>query len=218
MGTALSLDVLKKSGYVWWIKRFQIMFELFDAIPTSITSSASLGTGAFPPTIRTAENAATGSKAGLHFSNGVPQINACSSSPEDLVWSPTMLTVLRENWRSPGMSSRSSRDRRRQSENPFSRTIMFHARSSLRTGTHDNDTTVGWFAALSVSRCAMRPSLYSQRWARSIGNSSGWYGRRRPTLAMVTRRFAGISTIRAHESARYQRRKLGVAFVAGRVD
>ncbi len=24
-------DVLKKSGYAWWIKRFQIMFELFDA-------------------------------------------------------------------------------------------------------------------------------------------------------------------------------------------
>ncbi len=59
-------------------------------------------------------------------------------------------------------------------------------RTVAYTGTHDNDTTVGWFSRRCPNPSAISSvATFAAMAMRSIGNSFGWHGRRPRDAAMV---------------------------------
>ncbi|MFU8811598.1 MAG: 4-alpha-glucanotransferase [Balneolaceae bacterium] len=160
-------DVLEDSGFSWWVDRFRQMFELFDAIRVDHFR----GFDAYwevKATEKTAVNGqwmdAPGQKL---FSTIKKELGELPIIAEDLgVMTPTV-EALRDSFNFPGMKilqfafdSDSTND---FLPHNFSQNCVVYS------GTHDNDTTIGWY------KSAPEPEQHLAReYTRSDGADIEW--------------------------------------------
>jgi 4-alpha-glucanotransferase len=137
-------DALERTGFRWWLQRFARLFSLFDAVRLDHF----IGFTRYweiPAAERTAQNGrwipAPGAK--LFEKLGPAQLIA-----EDLGEVTPEVTALRDRFGFPGMKLLQfafGTDPQAATFLPYS-----YPRSSVAyAGTHDNDTTLGWFEQLS---------------------------------------------------------------------
>ena len=140
-------DVMKHQQYGWWIERFRSMFELFDVIRIDhfrgFEAAWHVAAGE-----KTAVNGAWVTAPGEALFDAV--FNALGKRPiiaEDLGIITPEVEVLRDRYGFPGMKILQF-----AFDSGPSNSYLPHnhqKNSVVYTGTHDNDTTCGWFASLS---------------------------------------------------------------------
>ncbi len=141
-------DALKKSGYDWWIRRFRQVFNFFDA--TRLDHFIGFHNyWCIPASARTAQNGEWVRAPGEDFFAKVERaLGRVAIFAEDLGVVTPGVSALREKFRFPGMKvlhfAFSS-----DASNPFL-PHNFGRNSVVYTGTHDNDTTRGWFKLLTA--------------------------------------------------------------------
>ncbi len=141
--------VLKRSGYAWWVERFRTNFELFDALRLDHF----IGFQRYweiPASHRTAINGKYRPGPGDDLFNVVfKKIGRRPLIAEDLGAVTPEVTMMRDRLFLPGMRVLQFAFGS-DSANPF--LPHNHIRNSVvYTGTHDNDTTVGWFESLKAA-------------------------------------------------------------------
>ena len=136
-------DVLEQTGFRWWLQRFARSFELFDAVRLDhfIGFTRYWEIAASEPTAQNGRWVpAPGAK--LFEALGPAQLIA-----EDLGAVTPEVTALRDRFGFPGIKLLQFAF----GTDPQAPTFLPHnyPRASVAyTGTHDNDTTAGWFAKL----------------------------------------------------------------------
>ena len=143
-------DFMKKDGYSWWIRRLQHMFRLYDVVRLDHTrgfeSYFSIPVGT--------EDAGEGhwvKGPGLAFFDCIrTALNDPDLIAEDLGdITPEVVEMVRKAGL-PGMKILQfafDSDRK----NPYL-PENFNAHSVVYTGTHDNDTTIGWYDSLPAAK------------------------------------------------------------------
>lgn len=160
-------DALEKDGFSWWIERFRQMFELFDAIRVDHFRGFD-EYWEVPATEKTAVNgrwvACPGEKL---FKTIKKELGDLPIIAEDLGVMTEGVENLRDQFAFPGMKilqfafdSDSTND---YLPHNFSQNCVVY------TGTHDNDTTIGWYlSAPEVEKHRAR------EYTRSDGSEIQW--------------------------------------------
>lgn len=140
-------DMISFHGYGWWIERMRSALELYDMVRLDHFR----GFEAFweiPAQDRTAENGRWVKGPGVELFNAL--IDALGTLPviaEDLGVITPDVEALRDRFGFPGMVILQFAFGS-EAENPY--LPHNHGRDAVvYTGTHDNDTTAGWFASIS---------------------------------------------------------------------
>ncbi|OGT96226.1 MAG: 4-alpha-glucanotransferase [Geobacteraceae bacterium GWB2_52_12] len=136
---------LEKKGYTWWINRFSSLFELFDLVRVDHFRGFE-ASWHIPVDAKTAESGewvkCPGEKLfdALHAALGELSIIA-----EDLgVITPDVL-ALRDRYDLPGMKILQFAFEKEPINLPH-----YHVKNGIAyTGTHDNNTTAGWYASIT---------------------------------------------------------------------
>lgn len=141
---------LRRQGYTWWIARLRGMYELFDAVRLDHF----IGFHRCWAVAATAETARDGrfvSGPGAHFFEAVQQaLGNIQLIAEDLGTVTQEVKVLREGFGFPGMRVLQfafGNDPEAAAYRPHT----FPRRCVVYTGTHDNDTVVGWFRGVRAA-------------------------------------------------------------------
>ncbi|MBI4429551.1 MAG: 4-alpha-glucanotransferase [Ignavibacteriales bacterium] len=136
-------DVMKKNGYAWWVERFRAMFQLFDIVRIDHFRGF-VAYWEIPASEKTAEHGrwVEGPKDDL-FHTVLKRLGRLPIIAEDLGFIVPEVHVLRDQFQFPGMkilqfAFGSGTD------NPFL-PHRYISNCVVYTGTHDNDTTCGWF-------------------------------------------------------------------------
>ena len=130
----------KKEGFRWWKNRMNRMFQLFDIVRIdhfrAIDSAWSI-----PAHHPTAENGSWVNGPGDEFLSEIISSSKGNIVAEDLGIIPESVSQLRKRHNLPGMVilqfSNDDDNNPHNLENHTLDTVVY-------TGTHDNDTTVGW--------------------------------------------------------------------------
>ncbi len=140
-------DAMEQEGYAWWIARFRQMLELFDLIRIDHFRGFEAAWHV-PANFKTAENGSWVPGPGEFFFEKVRV--ALGSLPfiaEDLGFITPEVEALRDRFNLPGMKIlQFAFDS--DSYNPYL-PHNHNPNSFVYTGTHDNDTSRGWFDKLS---------------------------------------------------------------------
>jgi 4-alpha-glucanotransferase len=165
-------DVMERTGYQWWIDRMRCMLEQFDVvridhfrgfeqyfeIPAD-AKTAALGHWVDGPRDRFFE-ALTGAFGKLPF------------FAEDLGMITPEVLALRDRWGFPGMRILQFAFLNDWHEDPF-KPHNFIPNCVVYTGTHDNDTTLGWFRATGEDTLTAEQRLAERERALRYLNSDG---------------------------------------------
>jgi 4-alpha-glucanotransferase len=137
-------DALKRTGYRWWIQRFAKTFELFDAVRLDHF----IGFVRYyevPGDAETAEKGQYKKGPGAHFFKAVfRKLGRVQFIAEDLGTVTPEVKALRDQFALPGMKVLQfafGKDPEARNYQPH----RYPINAVAYTGTHDNDTTVGWF-------------------------------------------------------------------------
>jgi 4-alpha-glucanotransferase len=129
-------DVVRRRRYRWWIARFERAFELFDLVRLDHFLGL-LRTWEISARAKTAKRGRWTPGPGASFLNAVGRRGLIA---EDLGLVTPEATRLRKRFRLPGMQVlQFCFDADGTLPHDFERNCVVY------TGTHDNDTTVGWF-------------------------------------------------------------------------
>lgn len=156
-------DVLEKDGFSWWLKRFEQMFEMYDAIRVDHFR----GFDAYWEVKATAKTAEVGrwvkGPGKKLFRTILEKLGDVPIIAEDLGVITPGVVDLRDSFGFPGMKilqfSLSG-----DSANSFLPHNYVTSNCVVYTGTHDNDTTQGWYR--------QAPAI-EQHWAREYTRSDG---------------------------------------------
>jgi 4-alpha-glucanotransferase len=160
-------DVLATRGFDWWLRRFKAVFEQVD-IARIDHFRGFAGYWEIPASEPTAQKGRWVPGPGTAFFDAVR--NSLGELPivaEDLGVITPDVTALRDRFDLPGMKVLQFAFGSGPA-NPF----LPHnhsGRSVVYTGTHDNDTTRGWFATAPP-----REREYAQRYMRTDGSEVHW--------------------------------------------
>ena len=149
-------DVMEQSGYQWWIDRFKSVFELFDIVRVDHFRGFEAAWH-IPAEEKTAELGAwiKGPGDGL-FDTLLAALGELPIIAEDLGVITSEVLALRDRYNFHGMKILQFAF---ESE-PISLPHHHVKNGVVYTGTHDNDTTVGWYNSISVAeRREMREYL-----------------------------------------------------------
>ena len=143
-------EVMEKEKYQWWIDRFSSLFELYDLVRVDHFRGFEAA-WYIPAESKTAENGrwvkCPGDKLfdAVHAALGELPIIA-----EDLgVITPDVL-ALRDRYHLPGMKILQFAFEKEPINLPH-----YHVQNGVvYTGTHDNDTTAGWYLSISIEERA----------------------------------------------------------------
>jgi 4-alpha-glucanotransferase len=143
-------EVMAENGYRWWIERFSSMFELFDIVRVDHFRGFAAA-WQLPAEAKTAERGRWVKGPGKRLFDAVE--TALGTLPilaEDLgVITPDVLT-LRDRYNLPGMKILQFAFEKEPINLPH-----HHVKNGVvYTGTHDNDTTRGWYGSLSKTQRA----------------------------------------------------------------
>jgi len=138
----------RRRRYRWWVARLRRMFELFDAVRIDHFLGL-LRAWEIPARAKTARRGRWGAGPGAALLTAVRRsLGPVTLLAEDLGIVTPESAALRDRFRLPGMRvlqfSFGDDDR--------SRPHHFPRRCVVYTGTHDNSTTVGWFAEGGTDR------------------------------------------------------------------
>ena len=140
-------DEHERSGFAWWIERLRAQFELFDLVRLDHFRGLS-AYWAVPAGARTAATGewrpASGEKLLLRAREVFGRLNVVA---EDLGVITPDVERLRDAFGLPGM--RVAQFGFDGNSGNLHLPHNWSARSIAYTGTHDNDTTAGWFAGLA---------------------------------------------------------------------
>lgn len=151
-------DVMEQNGYQWWIDRFTATFELFDIVRIDHFRGFEAAWHV-PASEQTAEKGGWVKGPGTKLFDALRAV--CGELPiiaEDLGVITTEVLALRDRYNFPGMkilqfAFDSKLDGRDLPHNHVSNGVVY-------TGTHDNDTSKGWYTSRSVAeRREMRTYL-----------------------------------------------------------
>ncbi len=140
-------DALERGGYDWWINRFRSMFSLFDCIRVDHFRGFEAAWHV-PAGNRTAVRGSWVSGPGNRLFDAVASaLGRLPIIAEDLGVITSEVEELRDNYAFPGMkilqfAFGSGSDNIYLPHNHIRNCVVY-------TGTHDNDTTAGWYAALN---------------------------------------------------------------------
>ena len=169
-------NVLRETGYAWWLARFQSTLERFDGLRLDhfIAFHRYWEIPAHSPSAR--EGRFVGVPGEDFFDKVRSTLGQLPFIAEDLGLITPEVAALRDRFEMPGMrvlefafADPSSRDYQPH---------RFPKRTVVYTGTHDNDTVVGWLSAHERARdeheqralrleSAARAGLCRERWPRS---------------------------------------------------
>jgi 4-alpha-glucanotransferase len=149
-------DCMERSGYAWWIERFRATFELFDVVRVDHFRGFE-GAWQVSAKARTARRGhwVKGPGAGL-FDALQATLGPLPIIAEDLGVITSEVLALRDRYNFPGMKILQFAF----DSEPVSLPHNHVKHGVVYTGTHDNDTTGGWYASLSEERrCEMNAYL-----------------------------------------------------------
>ena len=154
-------DYHKKTGYKWWIRRFRHCFELYDVVRVDHFRAFD-AYYAIPYGDKTAEFGKWEKGPGYELFREIKsQLGEMDIIAEDLGFLTESVIKLVQRTGYPGMKvlqfafdSRSDSDY--LPHNYVSNTVCY-------TGTHDNETTVGWFKGLKASDRRMALSYINRK-------------------------------------------------------
>ncbi len=160
-------EKLKEDGFSWWIRRFEQMFKMFDAIRVDHFR----GFEAFWEIDAEAKTAEYGewvkAPGEALFDTLYDRLGEMPIIAEDLGVMTPEVEALRDKYRLPGMkilqfafSSDSGNDFLPHN---------YHPNSVVYTGTHDNDTTLGWYRSAPEEE-----KDFLRRYTRSSGDEVNW--------------------------------------------
>lgn len=143
-------DLLQQQGYQWWIERFRHLFSQFDSIRIDHFRGFEAA-WQVPAGDLTAENGSWVKGPGEPFFDAIR--NALGELPiiaEDLGVITSEVERLRDHYGFPGMkilqfAFDSGSDNPYLPHNHIKKCVVY-------TGTHDNDTTLGWYESLAPSQ------------------------------------------------------------------
>jgi len=136
-------DVMAQDGYRWWIRRLQATLELVDIVRLDHFRGF-VGYWAVPATEKTAVNGEWREGPGADLFWAVEQaLGQLPIIAEDLGFITPEVRALRDQFQFPGMKILQfafSTD----ADDPFL-PHNYERNCVVYTGTHDNDTTIGWY-------------------------------------------------------------------------
>ncbi|GAB4560533.1 MAG: 4-alpha-glucanotransferase [Anaerolineae bacterium] len=161
-------DVMREEGYRWWIRRFQATLRLVDIVRVDHFRGFE-AYWAVPAGETTAVNGRWVKGPGADFFNAMR--HALGELPiiaEDLGFITPEVTALREQFGLPGMKVLQFAF----STDGFDPYLPhnYPRNCVVYTGTHDNDTTVGWFTRSSTAE----ERAFALRYLRSDGHDIAW--------------------------------------------
>jgi 4-alpha-glucanotransferase len=154
-----NLKALQSDNYSWWIERLRISFRRFDANRLDHFIGF-VRTYEVPAQDQTAVNGCYQTGLGAAFFNSVHEtLGPLSFIGDDLGATSSEVTALLDQFKIPGtrvlqfeLNSNIKTDPVSQQQHPL--------QSVIYTGTHDNDTTAGWYEDLTDTQCkALRVKL-----------------------------------------------------------
>jgi 4-alpha-glucanotransferase len=165
---------MREDDYSWWVARLRHAFERFDAVRLDHF----IGFSRYwevPGGDSTAEHGRWRKGPGVHFFEDVAeQLGPLELVAEDLGLVTPEVEALRERLSMPGMKVLHFCFGPDPGSEPL-RPHNFERRLVVYTGTHDNDTTVGWFEAMVTAgegRRAERETV--QRYLATDGHDIHW--------------------------------------------
>lgn len=137
-------NVHRKTGYRWWVKRLQMAFELFDAVRLDHFIGFQ-NYWAIPAKDLTAVGGRWEKGPGADFFKKIlKKLGPVQFIAEDLGVVTKAVRDLRDQFHFPGMRVLQFSFGNNAGAKNFS-PFNFPRNCVVYTGTHDNDTTVGWF-------------------------------------------------------------------------
>jgi len=138
-------DVMERTGYRWWIERFRVMLQQVDIIRLDHFRGFEKY-WKIPSGSETAIDGRWVEGPGNRFFEAL--VKALGKLPfiaEDLGYITPEVHALRDRWQLPGMRVLQFAFGDESADNPH-KPYNFIRNCVAYTGTHDNNTTVGWFA------------------------------------------------------------------------
>ncbi len=147
-------DVLAKDGYSWWIRRFKVMLKMTDIIRLDHFRGFEKY-WEIPSTDTTAVNGRWVEGPGANLFEAVREaLGTVPVIAEDLGLITPEVEALREQLGFPGtMVLQFAFSPRDESSKPHN----YPRNCVVYTGTHDNDTVVGWFRAAGTGSSTRNP-------------------------------------------------------------
>jgi 4-alpha-glucanotransferase len=137
-------DVMERTGYRWWIDRVKFMLEMVDIIRIDHFRGFEKYYE-IPGGSKTAVNGRWVEGPGNRFFEALQQaLGNVRFIAEDLGYITPEVHALRDRWGFPGMRVLQFAFGDNSLENPH-KPHNFIRNCVVYTGTHDNDTTAGWF-------------------------------------------------------------------------
>ncbi len=138
-------DVMEQTGYAWWIERIRSMLELVDVIRIDHFRGFEKY-WEIPGGAKTAEKGRWVDGPGDRFFAALEHaLGRLPFIAEDLGYITPEVHALRDRWGFPGMRVLQFSFGHESADDPF-KPYNFIRNCVVYTGTHDNDTTVGWFS------------------------------------------------------------------------
>ncbi len=165
-------DVMAETGFRWWVERVRSMMRLFDIIRIDhfrgfekyyeIPGDATTAVGG-----RWVQGPGDAFFAAVEKELGKLPVIA-----EDLGFITPEVHALRDRWGFPGMRVLQFAFGNSSPGDPF-KPYNFIRNCVVYTGTHDNDTTVGWFHSTGESTLSSEHERAEREFARRYMNSDG---------------------------------------------
>jgi len=139
-------DVMERTGYAWWIERARSSFDLVDILRIDHFRGFEKY-WEIPGGSKTAEKGRWVDGPGDRFFSALEQaIGKLPFIAEDLGYITPEVHALRDRWGFPGMRILQFAFGHESADDPF-KPYNFIRNCVVYTGTHDNDTTLGWFTS-----------------------------------------------------------------------
>jgi len=172
-------DEMERNGYRWWVDRVRRMLDQFDLIRIDHFRGFEQYF-AIPAGAETARNGQwrEGPKDRL-FAALTAVFGKLPFIAEDLGLITAEVLALRDRWGFPGMRVLQFAFADPSSDSPF-RPHNYIPNCVVYTGTHDNDTTLGWFRGTSAGEATRTPEQsraereFALRYLNSDGTEIHW--------------------------------------------
>jgi len=158
-------DVMERTGYAWWIERVRSAFDLVDILRIDHFRGFEKY-WEIPGDSKTAEKGRWVDGPGDRFFAALEQaIGKLPFIAEDLGYITPEVHAMRDRWGFPGMRVLQFAFGHESADDPF-KPYNFIRNCVVYTGTHDNDTTRGWFTSDGRANSTRSPE--------EIGNERGF--------------------------------------------
>jgi 4-alpha-glucanotransferase len=160
-------DIMKENKYQWWVNRFERLFKFFDILRIDHFRGFE-SYWEIPEDEETAMNGRWKRGPGIEFFKTIQQkIGSLPIIAEDLGIITPAVMELREKTRFPGMKILQFAFS--DGVDNFYLPHNFENNTVVYTGTHDNDTTIGWY-----KKATEHERDFVRRYCKTDGHEINW--------------------------------------------